>query len=83
MVTPNTKGLSREEKKIVFADVDAFNEARIDKVRKFLGRFLPETTAVLLASRIKPYVEGLVVVHCPADQHYTLIIEHALILEHS
>ena len=77
MNTPSTKGLSLEEKRQVRARVDAFNAARVQKVEDFLGSFLPHETASLMASRLKPTVEGLVVLHCPADRHFTLIVEHA------
>lgn len=77
MNTPSTKGFSLEEKRRVRAEVDDFNAARIKSVEDFLGGFLPRETATFLASRLKPTVEGLVVLHCPADQHYTMIVDHS------
>ena len=77
MNTPNTKGFSLEEKRRVRDEVDAFNAARVQKVEDFLGSFLPAETASLMASRLKPTVEGLVVLHCPRDEHYTLIVDHS------
>ena len=76
MHTPSTKGLSSEQKQRVRADVDAFNAERGKKVEDFFGNFLPHETAKLLASRLKPTVEGLVVLHCPSDRHFTLIVDH-------
>ena len=76
MNTPNTKGLSSEEKRRIRGDVDAFNASRVQKVEDFLDSFLPHETASLLASRLKPTVEGLVVLHCPTDRHFTMIVDH-------
>lgn len=50
---------------------------RAHVVEDFLGKFLPDTTASLLASRLRGNVEGLVVLHCPRDRHFTLLVEHS------
>ena len=50
---------------------------RTRTVEEFFAKFLPSTTASLLASRLKGNVEGLVVLHCPRDLHFTLIVEHS------
>lgn len=76
MHTPNTKGLSPEEKRRVRGEVDAFNASRAQRVEEFLGSFLPHETASFLASRLKSTVEGMVVLHCPSDSHFTLIVDH-------
>jgi hypothetical protein len=77
MNTPSTKGFSLEEKRRVRTEVDTFNAERVQKVEEFFGKFLPDTTASLLASRLKGNVEGLVVLHCPRDRHFTLLVEHS------
>lgn len=77
MNTPSTKGFSLEEKRRVRAEVDAFNAKRVQSVEEFFLKFLPATTASLLAFRLKGNVEGLVVLHCPRDRHFTLLVEHS------
>ncbi len=50
---------------------------RAQMVEDFLGQFLPHKTASLLASRLRSNVEGLVVLHCPRDRYFTLLVEHS------
>lgn len=50
---------------------------RARMVEDFLGRFLPSKTASLLASRLRSNVEGFVVLHCPRDRYFTLLVEHS------
>lgn len=67
----------------VFNHMEVQIPPRLNKVERaqmaedFLGSFLPDSTASLLASRLKPIVEGLVVLHCPTDRHFTLLVEHS------
>lgn len=77
MITPSTKGMTAEAKRQIFDEVDSVNSARTAKVRNFLARFLSDDVAELLASRLRPTVEGLVVLHCPGDEHFTLIVDHS------
>lgn len=55
----------------------AADAERRDRVQGFFEKFLPITSAALLAERLRSNVESLVVIHCPRDEHFTLIVEHS------
>lgn len=58
----------------VGADAEA---DRRSKVQGFFEKFLPTTSAAQLAARLRSNVESLVVIHCPRDEHFTLLVEHS------
>jgi hypothetical protein len=69
------KGMTDEARAKQKAEIDQFNAMRSSDLYSELRRFFSHQVSDLLTRKIRPHVNGLVLLHCPNDAHFTLIPE--------